>query len=61
MYAELIRSFSDAYGPGCWNIIYTADVRMCREHMERIRRRLQSEMRPLYDPLPVRGTVDQRA
>eukprot|EP00969_Alexandrium_andersonii_P012732 555194-Alexandrium_andersonii.AAC.1 len=27
MYAELIRSYSETYGPGCWSIIYTADVR----------------------------------
>eukprot|EP00969_Alexandrium_andersonii_P022212 971922-Alexandrium_andersonii.AAC.1 len=25
MYAELIRGYSEAYGPGCWGIIYTAD------------------------------------
>eukprot|EP00969_Alexandrium_andersonii_P346059 15297358-Alexandrium_andersonii.AAC.1 len=44
MHAELIRSSSESYGPGCWNIIYTAGVRVRREYMERIRRRLQSEI-----------------
>eukprot|EP00969_Alexandrium_andersonii_P152282 6734283-Alexandrium_andersonii.AAC.1 len=34
MYGELIRGYAESYDPGCWGIIYTADVRMRREHME---------------------------
>eukprot|EP00969_Alexandrium_andersonii_P040884 1792413-Alexandrium_andersonii.AAC.1 len=50
MYAELIRGCSEAYGPGCWGTIYTADVRVRREHMERIRRRLACEAPARFDP-----------
>eukprot|EP00969_Alexandrium_andersonii_P196447 8679055-Alexandrium_andersonii.AAC.1 len=50
MYAELIRGYSEAYGPGCWGIIYAADVRVRREHMERIRRLPTSEAPAQFDP-----------
>eukprot|EP00969_Alexandrium_andersonii_P259366 11468371-Alexandrium_andersonii.AAC.1 len=61
MYAELIRSFSESYGSGCRNVVYTAGVRVRRGHMERIRHRLQSEMPSRYDPLHPWGTIFQRA
>eukprot|EP00969_Alexandrium_andersonii_P015444 675157-Alexandrium_andersonii.AAC.1 len=61
MHAELIRSFSKACGPGCWSIIYTADVRMRCGHMERNQRRLQSEMPSRYDPLHPSGAIFQQA
>eukprot|EP00969_Alexandrium_andersonii_P023097 1010126-Alexandrium_andersonii.AAC.1 len=61
MYAELIRSVSEPYGPGCWNTIYTADVCVCWEYIERIRRRLQSEMPAHWDPLHPWGAIFQRA
>eukprot|EP00969_Alexandrium_andersonii_P120770 5339644-Alexandrium_andersonii.AAC.1 len=51
MHGELIRGYSEAYGPGCWGIIYTAYVRMRREHMERIRRRLKLEAPANFNPL----------
>eukprot|EP00969_Alexandrium_andersonii_P100288 4423990-Alexandrium_andersonii.AAC.1 len=56
MYAELIRHYSEAYGPGCWGIIYTADVRMRHEHMERIRRRLTCDAPAHFDPTRPWGT-----
>eukprot|EP00969_Alexandrium_andersonii_P296426 13099504-Alexandrium_andersonii.AAC.1 len=51
-HAENIRTLSDAYGPGCWSIIYAADVRMRRQYMERVRRRLQGEAAPGLSRLP---------
>eukprot|EP00969_Alexandrium_andersonii_P180829 7990855-Alexandrium_andersonii.AAC.1 len=50
MYAELIRGYSGAYGPGCWGIIYTADVLVRRKHTGRIRRRLTCEAPARFDP-----------
>eukprot|EP00969_Alexandrium_andersonii_P118795 5252890-Alexandrium_andersonii.AAC.1 len=61
MYAELIRGYSEAYGPGCWSIIYTAEVRVRREHMERSRRRLTCDAPARFDPARPRGTVFQKA
>eukprot|EP00969_Alexandrium_andersonii_P274013 12110989-Alexandrium_andersonii.AAC.1 len=61
MYGELIRGYSEAYGPGCWGIIYTADVRMWREHMERIRRRLTSKAPAHFGPTRPWGSVFQKA
>eukprot|EP00969_Alexandrium_andersonii_P247387 10932034-Alexandrium_andersonii.AAC.1 len=61
MYAELIRSYSEAYGPGCWSIIYTADVRVRRERMGRIRRRVAGEAPAHFDPTRPWGTVFQKA
>eukprot|EP00969_Alexandrium_andersonii_P231115 10207458-Alexandrium_andersonii.AAC.1 len=60
MHAELIRAFSETYGSGCWNNIYTADVRVRRENVERIRRRLQSEIAATYDPLQPWGHIFQK-
>ena len=37
-YAELIEKFVMRYGHSCWPLIYQAETRMRREHMERIRR-----------------------
>eukprot|EP00969_Alexandrium_andersonii_P025442 1111755-Alexandrium_andersonii.AAC.1 len=50
MYAELIRGFTESSGPGCWDIIYTAAVRVRREHMERTRRRLANDAPAHFDP-----------
>eukprot|EP00969_Alexandrium_andersonii_P305646 13510380-Alexandrium_andersonii.AAC.1 len=44
VHADNIRLLSDTCGPSRWNIVYTADVRMRRECMDRIRRRLQVEL-----------------
>jgi hypothetical protein len=40
-YAEHLRALHNNYGPECWFILYTADVRMRSEQFERIRRRLE--------------------
>eukprot|EP00969_Alexandrium_andersonii_P127390 5630675-Alexandrium_andersonii.AAC.1 len=61
MHAALIRSYTEAYGPGCWGIIYTADVRMRHERMERIRRRLASDPPSTWNPRGRGGAVFQKA
>eukprot|EP00969_Alexandrium_andersonii_P202303 8939001-Alexandrium_andersonii.AAC.1 len=61
MCAELLRSYSEACGPGCWGITYTADVRARRDHVERIRRRRTSEAPVHFDPARPWGTVFQKA
>ena len=40
-YSEFLRTASQNYGPDCWFIVYTADVRMRSEQFERLRRRLE--------------------
>ena len=37
-YGELIREYSQTYGPESWFIIYTADIRLRSEHFVRLRR-----------------------
>eukprot|EP00969_Alexandrium_andersonii_P093575 4133246-Alexandrium_andersonii.AAC.1 len=61
MYGELIRGYAGSYGPGCWGITYTADVRTRREHVERIRRRLKLEAPANFNPLKPWGSVFQKA
>eukprot|EP00969_Alexandrium_andersonii_P307675 13600603-Alexandrium_andersonii.AAC.1 len=61
MYGELIRGYSEVYGPGCWGIIYTADVRVRREHVERIRRRPTSEAPAHFETTRPWGAVFQKA
>ena len=42
-YGEMVRSFHNTYGPSSWFLIYTADVRMRSEHLERLRRHAEGE------------------
>ena len=37
-YKKLLASYHRRYGPDCWALIYQADVRARREHLERLRR-----------------------
>ena len=38
-YREAIRRYASLYGEGLWHLVYQAEARMRREHMERLRRR----------------------
>ena len=50
LYGEHIRTLATTYGPQAWFLIYQADVRMRREHLERIRRRAALAPGPIDPP-----------
>eukprot|EP00971_Amphidinium_carterae_P325337 6455557-Amphidinium_carterae.1 len=52
-YGDLIVKLANQYGQGLWGSVYSADVKMRHEHMERLRRRGVSQAtNPSTDELP---------
>eukprot|EP00971_Amphidinium_carterae_P327927 6459528-Amphidinium_carterae.2 len=51
-YSDLVSKFASQYGAHLWGAVYSAEVKMRHEHMERLRRRGAIMLTPATDELP---------